>query len=334
MADAPEVVESPTDPSPSYTLNRIRNDAVRSQSSIPLSSQQSAPSPADEKRSDEPINTYLSGTTAVDGEQTMDNNTFASMNTEIFPAEKQPAREISLSTASGPSNTIYAKGFPSDSKQPVSSEPEEKVYISPPHTETTSPKYAIDTPEREQSFPIEEGLQSAGPTTQRGLPFGENEEIVQNPQLRTGDAPKVKEDSEWHHGFWDCCNPVGLCCESLCCACVIAGRTHERIYNDNPKIIPSVNGYCIGCWLLTLPLMFALPTYCSPMQANRRELRHRYNIKDTNCSDCWRVTFCPFCSLVQEEKEVVWREEQKELLEREQQGYGRRQEGMVYQAKA
>ena len=72
----------------------------------------------------------------------------------------------------------------------------------------------------------------------------------------------------------------------------------------------------------------ALPLFCFMTTAQRREVRHRYNIKGNNGDDCWKATFCAWCSLVQEEREVVWREEQKKLLASQQPG--KRDDTMVY----
>lgn len=75
------------------------------------------------------------------------------------------------------------------------------------------------------------------------------------------------------------------------------------------------------------------------MMANRREIRYRYGIEGSNCEDCWTTAFFPCCALVQEEKEMVmrqnWASEQERLTKegpggsvREAEGYRRREEGM------
>jgi hypothetical protein len=64
--------------------------------------------------------------------------------------------------------------------------------------------------------------------------------------------------------------------------------------------------------------------------AQRREIRYRYHIKGNNGEDCLKATFCVCCALVQEEKEVVWRENQTKLMSTEQ--LAKREEDMKYSA--
>lgn len=72
--------------------------------------------------------------------------------------------------------------------------------------------------------------------------------------------------------------------------------------------------------------------------ANRREIRYRYGIEGSNCEDCWKTAFCPCCALVQEEKETImrqnWTSDEERLMRdqsmRENGGYARREDGMVY----
>jgi Cys-rich protein (TIGR01571 family) len=101
--------------------------------------------------------------------------------------------------------------------------------------------------------------------------------------------------------------------ESICCPCVLTGRTHSRLHDPENPHQNGTNFYCAGCCALSFVTLGILPLFCFMTSAQRREIRYRYNIRGNNGVDCLKATFCVWCSLVQEEKEVVWREEQKKL---------------------
>jgi hypothetical protein len=101
-----------------------------------------------------------------------------------------------------------------------------------------------------------------------------------------------------------------------------------RLHKPDDIHFSSTNGYCAGCFGLCFLGLGAAPLFCFMTTAQRREVRYRYHIKGDNGDDCIKGTFCVWCSLVQEEKEVVWREEQKKLVSREQ--MDRRKETMAY----
>ena len=42
---------------------------------------------------------------------------------------------------------------------------------------------------------------------------------------------------------------------------------------------------------------------------NRSDLRAQYNLQGSGCGDCLRSVCCPCCALIQEEKEVLLRNE-------------------------
>lgn len=75
-----------------------------------------------------------------------------------------------------------------------------------------------------------------------------------------------------------------------------------------------------------------MPWYAIMTSAQRRELRYKYQIKGTNLDDCWRSTFFFWCSLMQEEKEILWHLRNERERDREARQLPRREDRMEYRA--
>merc|ERR1711881_224044 len=160
-------------------------------------------------------------------------------------------------------------------------------------TEETNPKIGYAHDDRAGS-----GMETAPRTA-----------LISDARMRRQDVQERERgagQSDWHFGFWESFKPSSLCIESLFCPCVLTGRTHLRLHEPDNLHFPSTNGYCAGCFGLCMLGIGALPLFCFMTTAQRREVRYRYNIRGNNGDDCWKATFCAWCSLVQEEREVVW----------------------------
>ena len=142
--------------------------------------------------------------------------------------------------------------------------------------------------------------------------------------------------------------------EAAACPCILAGRRHLRIKNTKSTELTSTNGYvspslpslnppschflankalrkpqCFGCFLFTIPL---IPFYWVFTMSTRREIRCKYGIRGSNHGDCMRSACCPYCALVQEERDILLREDQKSnVAAGGNGGYGQRKDAMVYQ---
>jgi len=64
---------------------------------------------------------------------------------------------------------------------------------------------------------------------------------------------------------------------------------------------------------------------------NRRDIRYRYHLKGDNVDDCWKTLICPWCAIVQEEREVRLRQEKER---NEPVPYQSSQEMMTYAARS
>lgn len=126
-------------------------------------------------------------------------------------------------------------------------------------------------------------------------------------------VPRLTAPDEFHHGLCGCisdffkCRAMSTCCCGMWCPCILYSRIHYRLRARNPH---DLNGFssCNGqCWSSV-----CLGTAVHSRQ--RDEIRHRYRLSGSCCGDCFRHTCCGPCTLCQEEKEVIYREEELENL--------------------
>ncbi|KAL4939367.1 hypothetical protein BDV06DRAFT_225107 [Aspergillus oleicola] len=106
---------------------------------------------------------------------------------------------------------------------------------------------------------------------------------------------------DWINGFC-ACPSLGLCCESCFCPCLTFGRTHDRLEGDEDP--SDCNSAC-----LYLALGYLSGFYPLCLIIERRRIRKLYNIKGGICGDFWGSLCCVQNVLVQNENEVISREE-------------------------
>ncbi|KAL2865145.1 DUF614 domain protein [Aspergillus lucknowensis] len=114
----------------------------------------------------------------------------------------------------------------------------------------------------------------------------------------------------WSHGLCSC-SSIGTCCLGLLCPCILYGRTQHRLSLRSRKEDPTnmlgyetCNGSCTA---------MALLCGCQWLLATIQHTRTRkaYDIQGSIASDCVRATCCTCCTLIQDEKEVRKREEER-----------------------
>ncbi|KAH7093630.1 PLAC8 family-domain-containing protein [Paraphoma chrysanthemicola] len=118
------------------------------------------------------------------------------------------------------------------------------------------------------------------------------------------------QKQDWHHSGSACCTPIGTCCLSWWCPCIVYGRTHHRVKNNG-----DMNGYsacnlaCAGfCGLACLGISFVMP------MLSRGDMRAKYHLKGNGCTDCLCACCCTPCDVTQQDKESAFREEQNRPL--------------------
>ncbi|EAT86781.1 hypothetical protein HBI56_131210 [Parastagonospora nodorum] len=114
------------------------------------------------------------------------------------------------------------------------------------------------------------------------------------------------QNQEWHHSGTSCCSPIGTCCLSWWCPCIVVGRTHHRIkYNGNMDGYTCCNLSCMGfCGLACIGISFIMP------MLNRGDIRAKYHLSGNGCKDCACACCCTPCDVAQQDKESEFREGQ------------------------
>lgn len=141
----------------------------------------------------------------------------------------------------------------------------------------------------------------------------------------------------WSHGLCDC-SGVGTCCVGLLCPCILYGKTQHRLSMKSRKEDPTnmlgyemCNGSCTAMALLcgcqcerasyptnlsVIPLL-TLIRLGLMATAQHTRTRKSYGIRGEIASDCVRATCCTCCTLIQDEKEIQKREEERQRATRE-----------------
>ncbi|KAL6237267.1 hypothetical protein BDW75DRAFT_228910 [Aspergillus navahoensis] len=114
----------------------------------------------------------------------------------------------------------------------------------------------------------------------------------------------------WSHSLCDC-SGIGTCLLGIVCPCILYGRTQHRLSMRSRKEDPTnmlgyetCNGSCTA---------MALLCGCQWLLATIQHTRTRkaYAIQGSIASDCVRATCCTCCTLIQDEKEIRKREEER-----------------------
>ncbi|KAJ7595784.1 PLAC8-domain-containing protein [Mycena floridula] len=115
-------------------------------------------------------------------------------------------------------------------------------------------------------------------------------------------------EREWSHAMYDC--EYGACMYSFCCPCIMHGRNkNRRVYLARHQYPHPGRYFSSACWeYLCLALLFP-GVACFIQCENRGEVRRRYKIKGSECSDCCAAMWCRPCDLVQVSRELALEEE-------------------------
>lgn len=118
----------------------------------------------------------------------------------------------------------------------------------------------------------------------------------------------------WKHGLFDCTSDMGTCCMGILCPCIIYGKTQYRLKQRSEKQDPtnmlgyeSISGSCIA-----MSVLCGFHWVLAGIQHAR--IRRTYHLPGGMGSDCAKAICCCCCTLIQDEKEVKYREEQARHL--------------------
>lgn len=112
---------------------------------------------------------------------------------------------------------------------------------------------------------------------------------------------------EYLHGLCDCFGDIPTCCLGYWCPCVLYSRTNHRLKTSpisNLNDFHHCNTHCVGfCVLAPVSWIFTF--------LQRGRIREKYHLEGTLMSDCGKAYCCVMCTLVQDEREVSDREDER-----------------------
>ncbi|KAF8425200.1 PLAC8 family-domain-containing protein [Tirmania nivea] len=136
---------------------------------------------------------------------------------------------------------------------------------------------------------------------------------------------------KYKHSAWSGLSEIGICCTGCWCPCILYSRTKHRLKtspNSNLNDFQSCNPHCMAfCILSPVSWVFTF--------LQRTRIRENYRLEGTVCGDCMRAYCCSCCTLIQDEREVMEREDERRRFAGPgsgvvgQEGY-KRSEGMTY----
>ncbi|KAG5919246.1 hypothetical protein E4U42_006571 [Claviceps africana] len=108
---------------------------------------------------------------------------------------------------------------------------------------------------------------------------------------------------KWQVGLFDCFGDAGASLMGCCLPCVLHGRTMDRMEDPSLESHKAFNGECaIWCGIQCLTGFAWVFT-----MIRRGDIRQRYGIEGSACSDCCTSFCCLCCALVQQDREVALR---------------------------
>ncbi|KAA8912908.1 PLAC8 family-domain-containing protein [Sphaerosporella brunnea] len=116
---------------------------------------------------------------------------------------------------------------------------------------------------------------------------------------------------KYQHGMCDCMGDIPTCCLGYWCPCILYSRTYHRLKTapkSNIERHHSCNIHC-GIFCLLAPVSFVLTTL------QRSRIRENYRIEGSVASDCVKAYCCSCCVLIQDDREVRHREDQRRQFE-------------------
>ncbi|KAL7274875.1 hypothetical protein RUND412_002208 [Rhizina undulata] len=116
---------------------------------------------------------------------------------------------------------------------------------------------------------------------------------------------------EWEHGLCSCFDNMGVCCMAIWCPCILHGKTKYRLRNPTMDGYSCCNGSCMAYTVLAACLP---PFYAFLSSSSRGEIRQKYSIAGGGCGDYCASLCCNCCVLIQNENEVVSRQEKAGLM--------------------
>ncbi|EHA55638.1 hypothetical protein MCOR27_011161 [Pyricularia oryzae] len=117
------------------------------------------------------------------------------------------------------------------------------------------------------------------------------------PVMHMHQAPPPQE-GEWESSLMNC-SPCDSCCLSLCCPCILMGKTTARLEDPSLRDYGCVNPDCLimtGITFLGFGFIY--------ITIKRMELRKRFGIAGSGLGDCCVSCWCSCCAVIQHDNEA------------------------------
>ncbi|KAK6614627.1 hypothetical protein H4I96_00948 [Botrytis cinerea] len=155
---------------------------------------------------------------------------------------------------------------------------------------------------------------------QQPLAIPQDQQPQEQPPPSSYSSPNVVEQSEWSNSIWNCFSPSSLCLKAFFCPCFVYGKTQHRLNKD-----PNLMGYS----RFNNDVLFYMGG--GSMVWSRSHIHHSSTSPNSNGIWDWKAGegevkdialswCCHCCVLMQQEKEVIMRNQGSDVFS---QGYQR-----------
>ncbi|KAF8467971.1 PLAC8 family-domain-containing protein [Russula ochroleuca] len=111
---------------------------------------------------------------------------------------------------------------------------------------------------------------------------------------------------DWSFGLFDCFPRCSLCCQAVCCPCIVYSKNRQRLRHLQQQGAPLPGGgerYDDYCLIYSGLLILTGHAWILHIHT-RTEARERYGIRGDTYGDCLTAWCCRPCSLTQERREI------------------------------
>ncbi|XP_030529205.1 protein PLANT CADMIUM RESISTANCE 2-like [Rhodamnia argentea] len=114
--------------------------------------------------------------------------------------------------------------------------------------------------------------------------------------MSSSSKPYDAEGQPWSTGLCDCFTDVKSCCITIWCPCITFGRISE--------IVDKGTSSCIANGAIFALIHHLTLCACLYSCLYRTKLKQEFGLRENRCHDCLAHTFCLYCALCQEYREL------------------------------
>jgi len=218
----------------------------------------------------------------------------------MTPRSPPPAFDQQYHAPQGPPAQSYPPPPAFDVNNPHAPAPQQLVQEQP-----SGPPTQIGTPGYNATLDSSSPLTPKTPAYTPGGSAGPNGGVhapgqIGHPNQQHGPEP-------YHHGLCDCFSDISTCCMGYWCPCMLYSRTYHRLKtvpNSNLNEFSGCNAHC-AIFCIVSPVSWVLT------MLQRTRIRENYRLQGSAFSDCCKAYCCVMCTLVQDDREVAHREDER-----------------------